>query len=210
MKNGFTLIELIISIFVMSVAVVGVYSAFSMVSVLTADTTDRLTATYLAQEGMEIVRNIRDTNWLNMDKERCFSGNDDPPCPVSWFDGLSSSSVSNSVDCSTSGCGADYKSVIMNPNFSDRNLCINSSGFYSYDLASSCTDTKFRRKIIIESISDAKGNSDYIVKVTVQVSWNKKATILDLDGGVDASQCQLSNCIKAEATLYDWYNHNYH
>jgi len=57
------------------------------------------------------------------------------------------------------------------------------------------------------------------VKVSVEVSWNKKATILS--GGVSAGNCcpdennsncptyptKVSNCIKAETTLYDWYNY---
>jgi prepilin-type N-terminal cleavage/methylation domain-containing protein len=90
MKNGFTIIELVISIFILSVAIVGVFSAYSMVTILTSDASDRLTATYLAQEGMEITRNVRDTNWLNID-----AGN---PAGATWLDGLS---------C-LSGCEADY------------------------------------------------------------------------------------------------------
>ena len=66
-NKGFTIIELIISIFILSVGLVGVFNALSVVTVLTAGSADRVTATYLAQEGMEIVRNIRDTNWLAMD-----------------------------------------------------------------------------------------------------------------------------------------------
>ena len=67
MNKGFTLIELVISIFLLCFVIIGVYNAFSIIVILTSDTSDRLTATYLAQEGIEIVRNIRDTNWLNMD-----------------------------------------------------------------------------------------------------------------------------------------------
>jgi prepilin-type N-terminal cleavage/methylation domain-containing protein len=54
LSKGFTLIELIISVFILSVAVVGIFNAFSIMIILTSDAADRLTATYLAQEGEEI------------------------------------------------------------------------------------------------------------------------------------------------------------
>src|SRR3989344_4749088 len=58
-KTGFTIIELVISIFIITVAVVGVYSAFSLAVILSSDAANRLTAAYLGQEGQEIERNIR-------------------------------------------------------------------------------------------------------------------------------------------------------
>ena len=125
---GFTIIELAISIFILSFAVVGVFSVFSMIVILTSDASDRLTATYLTQEGMEIVRNIRDTNWLNMDI--CASGGtpNAVSCPVSWADGL---------DCA-SGCEADYTTGTgvsgarsMSP-WASLPLCIDTNGFYYY------------------------------------------------------------------------------
>ncbi len=198
MKNGFTIIELIISIFVLSVAVVGVFSAFSMVTILTSDATDRLIATYLAQEGAEIVRNIRDTNWLNMDAVGCVS---EAECPVSWLYGLD--------NCNTpSGCGADYNSNYLDSSQSGY-LCIDEdSGFYMYN-AVNCFITKFKRKITIIPIADVNNQlNDHIRKVVVQVSWDKKATILG--GEVLADQCQPSNCITTEVVLYDWYNYAYH
>ena len=81
-SKGFTIIELIISIFILSVALVGIFSAFSIVTILTSDSADRLTGTYLAQEGMEIVRNIRDTNWIKMDHDCSGSAT----CTYTWLD----------------------------------------------------------------------------------------------------------------------------
>jgi len=201
MKNGFTIIELIVSIFILSIGVLGVFSAFSMITILTSSTADRLTATYLAQEGMEIVRNIRDTNWLNMDGATgdfpsCASGNDPTSnCPFSWVDGID--------NCESFGCQADYTTgtnvaSIMNPWSDDGDylfLNTDTDGFYSYD--ATVTQTKFKRKITITQVTT------YILKVNVQVSWDKKATILN--SGSLAGACSASNCITTEETLYDWY-----
>ncbi|MGA2418049.1 MAG: prepilin-type N-terminal cleavage/methylation domain-containing protein [Candidatus Staskawiczbacteria bacterium] len=200
LSRGFTIIELIISIFILSVAVVGIFSAFSMVVILTSDAADRLTATYLAQEGMETARNIRDINWLNMDQN---------PGTASWVDGLTAGGINNGIDC-TQGCEADYESTRMSPWVDTDYLKIdssqNGSGFYNY---TSGTDTKFKRKIIITCLpdKDCTDTSDYIIKVVVQVSWNQKATILNPYNQAGTGVCPGSNCIASEETLYDWYNY---
>jgi len=211
MKNGFTIIELIVSIFILSIGVLGVFSAFSMITILTSSTADRLTATYLAQEGMEIVRNIRDTNWLNMDGATgdfpsCASGNDPTSnCPFSWVDGID--------NCESFGCQADYTtgtsvSSIMNSWSGDGDyLFLNTDGFYSYD--TNGTQTKFKRKITIAPVTDVDTLDDHIIKVKVEVSWNQKATILK--SGFLAGDCTTTdNCITTEETLYDWYNYAHH
>lgn len=192
LKNGFTIIELIISIFILSVAVVGIFSAFSIMTILTSSSKDRLTAAYLSQEGLEIVRNIRDTNWLNIDT--CVPGD---VCPFAWLDGL---------DMCNNGCQADYTATSMSPwTGSDADyLNINEDGFYVYGSESSLRP-KFKRKIIITPVEDAGGNPDHIIKIEVQVSWDEKSNILyPIRYAGDCGQ-SASNCLKVSATLYDWY-----
>ncbi len=175
MKNkGFTIIELVIAIFILSVAVIGIYNSFSTMVILTSGASDRLTAAYLAQEGMEIVRNIRDTNWLN---------------GFSWYDGLSG--------CDN-GCMGDYKTTGavesgLAPYIDNDYLKIDADGFYNQTFG---TETRFRRKITITFIEDPEGPS-YIAKVSVQVFWDQKPTILNPDGE--------EGVIEAEENLYNWY-----
>ncbi|MCX6718693.1 MAG: hypothetical protein NTY81_03800 [Candidatus Staskawiczbacteria bacterium] len=208
-ETGFTIIELIISIFVLSVGVIGIFSIFSMVVVLTSDSSDRLTATYLAQEGMEIVRNIRDTNWLHMDI--CASGvtplPDGVSCPASWLDGFSEISACSNIN---TGCEADYTSKTSMSGNSGEYLYINNeNGFYGYN-QNNATITKFQRKIIISPVEDIDGKSDHIIKVTVEVFWDKKSTILSPGVTAQSDGCGPSNCISTEGTLYDWYNYINH
>lgn len=207
--KGFTIIELVISIFVLSIAVVGIFNALSIIIILTSDSTDRLMATYLAQEGMEIVRNIRDTNWLNMDNAT--AGNPGPGglhYAYSWIDGLTGDSAVNSRDCSNQPCQADYKSTFMVPATGDH-LCIDPTNGFYYQPTSDCgaAKSKFERKIIITSIPDNNESDQppyHIIKVKVEVSWDKKATILG--HSVLADVCGPNNCITTEETLYNWYN----
>src|SRR3989344_1551734 len=175
-KTGFTIIELVISIFIITVAVVGVYSAFSLAVILSSDAANRLTAAYLVQEGQEIVRNIRDTNWLE--------GED-------WLEWLGS--------CS-GGCEGDYSRVSSYGwGTSGRKLKVNDDGFYVYD--GSFPETKFKRKI---TVTELNNNPTFAVLVKVEVSWDEKSNLLYLKQS--AGECNTKyNCVEAEATLYDWY-----
>jgi len=203
-SKGFTIIEIVISIFILSFAVVGIFSAFSVVVILTSDSADQLTATYLAQEGMEIVRNIRDTNWLNMDAP---GGSDDV---------YGSDDNFYFQDCGKTGCEIDYTTTgsvsnPVKPYSSADYLNIDKDGFYR-DSAGGAP-TKFERKIIVTPITDIgeilDPNKRHIIKVTVQVSWDEKANILN--SGYLANDCEAGkNCIITEETLYDWYNYVNH
>ncbi|MEK7665015.1 MAG: prepilin-type N-terminal cleavage/methylation domain-containing protein [Patescibacteria group bacterium] len=175
-NSGFTIIELIIAIFILSFSIFGVYNAFITVIVLTHGVSDRFIGAYLAQEGLEIIRNTRDTNWI--------SGS------INWRQGLQ--------DCQD-GCEADYTTGTNLPgaksltpwvggNSGGVYLKINNNGFYNY---ASGQDTNFKRKITITFL----GN--YIMKVFVSVSWKEKANVLNptAEPGI----------IEAEETLYNWY-----
>lgn len=174
-NKGFTLIELIIAIFILAVAIIGVYNSFSTVVIFTDGASSRLTAAYLAQEGIEIVRNMRDNNWLN-------SGQ-------GWKKGLSS--------CST-GCEADYKTGTLNDarggltsfGSSGNYLNIKNNNFYSYDNIDS-TPTKFKRKITITTPDPLRP----VLKVSVLVTWKEK----------EEEGCNYGYCIEAEEYLYNWY-----
>lgn len=64
-KRGFTLIEAMVAIAIIALAIVGpMYTANS--SIVAAElANDQLTASYLAQEGIEYVRTMRDDAYLN-------------------------------------------------------------------------------------------------------------------------------------------------
>ena len=63
-KNAFSLIELILAIFILTVAVFGSFALIQRIAIFAYASQTKLTAYYLAQEGIENVRNIRDNNWL--------------------------------------------------------------------------------------------------------------------------------------------------
>lgn len=64
MNKGFTLIELIVAIFILAMGTVGAFILIQKTIAFTSISSSQLQASYLAQEGIEIIRNIRDTNYL--------------------------------------------------------------------------------------------------------------------------------------------------
>jgi prepilin-type N-terminal cleavage/methylation domain-containing protein len=181
--KGFTMVELIITIFVLSIAVIGVYNAFSILVILASNTTDRLLGSYLAQEGVEIARNIRDANWINgADWDGVLSG-----CTGSCSGNYMSNDMGTSSAC-TGGCELDYTSTGTESLYpwpsgdnAGRNLYINSKGFYGYYNDANSTPTKFKRRVIVipENANDRIAGD--LLKIIVDVSWSEKASILNSD-----------------------------
>jgi prepilin-type N-terminal cleavage/methylation domain-containing protein len=151
-NSGFTLLEVMAAIFIISVGVGGI--AIIMPSLISGTSLNqsRLTAAYLAQEGIEIVRNIRDTNWLEAHNK----GDS-----TTWDNGFAT--------CSGNGCEIDYLALASeNPTilaYSARKLKFDSTNGYNY---TSGTTTKFSRKIIITP------DGANILKISADVSWQDK------------------------------------
>ena len=192
-SKGFTLIELIIAIFILSIGIVGIFGAYSAMVVATGDISNKFIATYLSQEGVEIVKNIRDLNWANI------SAN--PTGGYTWVDGL--------TGC-TSGCEADYTTGIstqmktwgISPDGTYGNYLVtdSTSGFYNY---LGGTQTKFKRKITIVCLNDdgsVDASCSHLMKVSVAVYWDKKASLISPGG----SAANGGGLITVEENLYKW------
>jgi len=64
-QNGFSLIEIIFSIGIITTSVISLLLLFGYNVRSEADNKNKLVAVYLAQESIEIVRQLRDNNWFN-------------------------------------------------------------------------------------------------------------------------------------------------
>ncbi len=148
--RGFTILEILIAIFILVTAIIGIYSTFPRIIVATSIISSRLTAAYLAQEGIEIIRNMRDANWLK-----------NPTDPTKWNIGL--------TGC-TSGCEADYTTGAVDQTTALRSytgalLDIDANNFYSY---SGGSPTKFKRKITVTSTATD------VLQVSVLINWEDR------------------------------------
>jgi prepilin-type N-terminal cleavage/methylation domain-containing protein len=63
-KSGFTLIEALVAITILTLSITGAFSAANSAMRASSIARDQLTASYLAQEGIEYVRMLRDNAYL--------------------------------------------------------------------------------------------------------------------------------------------------
>jgi putative endonuclease len=143
--GGFTLVETITAIFILTTGILALSALISYLVSTSSVSSQRLIAAYLTQEGIEIVRNLRDTNLL--------SGR-------SWNYGLTS--------CSSGCYNFDYRSQSIpdNNNCSGKNFLNLINNFYQ------CSDSSpinLQRKVTITQISNPEG-----LDVKVEVSWKER------------------------------------
>ncbi|MCH8244688.1 prepilin-type N-terminal cleavage/methylation domain-containing protein [Patescibacteria group bacterium] len=153
MQKGFTLIEVLAASFIIIMGVGGAMALIQQSISFTSNAALQLEASYLAQEGMEIVRNIRDTNLLKIHKG--VGGN--------WTDGLIDPDGDGTNECAI-GCQSDYAQSFLTA-YQDTLLQF-SNGFYSH--IPSTTDSIFKRKITVTSLDPD------ILEVLVEVMWEER------------------------------------
>ena len=153
MKKGFTLLETLVAIAILIATILGPLTLASS-SIRAASTSkNQIVAFNLAQEGIEFVRNKRDTNLIN-------GGN--------WLFGLE--------DCEElTGCYIDVTQDSSN----DIRACISTcpvlkrdsiTGLFNYQNG---LETSFLRKVTVNSLSVDEA------KVTVEISWNERTSSRD-------------------------------
>jgi hypothetical protein len=147
--------EAIVAIFVITTGLVGVLSLVSQTIAASTFSKDKLIAAYLAQEGIEIIRNIRDTEWL---KGASWGSDICTSFPCEWEADYTTTSFLN--DC---GSPTNYNCHLYN---SSDFLKIDGS-FYNY---SSGNPTKFTRKITIND-GPLSGSS---LNIKIEVFWQEK------------------------------------
>lgn len=123
-KNGFTLIETIVAV---GIIVIGLVSALTLITnslFYVSNIGDRLIAANLTAEGLEVVRNIRDNNWIQN---------------LSWNNGMPDGDYQ-----------ASYNSTALSPYSGNPLLFDSGSGLYNY---SSGAGTLYVRKISVSNLS---------------------------------------------------------
>jgi prepilin-type N-terminal cleavage/methylation domain-containing protein len=148
-NSGFTLIEVVVAIFIIIVGISGLFGLINTTYSYTTSNSMSMEAAYLGKEGIEIVKNIRDSNFLNVH----YSGTGN------WDDGL--------TGC-VSGCEADYKTTRanMSPYLGDYLRWDGNASFWNYTNGNA---GPFKRKITITSGPDVGE-----MGVAVEVFWDER------------------------------------
>ncbi len=152
-QKSFTILEVILAIFVLTIAISGAFALISQTLVSASLVQSKLIAAYLGQEGIEIIKNIRDSNWIKISQ-----GTPD----IVWDKGVSDTLPIGGLQ--HFDFIADYNSSFLSP-LEDKPLNLSLDGFYSYSFGQA---TSFKRKISVKKIDEND------IEVLVEISWQER------------------------------------
>lgn len=205
-KNGagFTLIELVIAVGVFTVGIMGAFTLALADLKVAKDNFNRVLAADLAREGIELIRNIRDSNWLKIDANVDCDSIQSGLQLCAWDQDFNTANffvvnytILNSTNNINPVCGGStglndcilLSSGIIQPVASQ--LYLDGSGFYNHSPVG--TPTNFHRVIQVQSICFTSGSESIQdgptcgsgektgVKVTSRVAWFNGSKIDKLD-----------------------------
>ena len=164
-QKGFTLIEAFVAITILTLAIVGPLAIASQSATFSSVSRDQVMANFLAQDAIEYIRWVRDTNEL---KSTVAS-------PVNWLNGLAPCVSAGG----TTACYFDSSYDLTNMHINScSGVCpvlnySSATGLYNYDTVESTNSTShFTRTVYIKSpVSNTCVGIDCEVSVTTTVSW---------------------------------------
>ncbi len=193
-QRAFTLIETVVSVTILAIAVVGPMTLASRSIRASTEVRLKLTATYLAQEGVEVIRNIRDNNsaddpvengdradWLNLNGANtlltnCLVDSLNLGC-VPDITSTASSDAWNSTNIARAAGSLDRRRVYRHP----------TTGIFRQrgnGPLSGYVDTGFSRYISVSLVSPTQ------VHVVSTVTYNSKGS---------------TRTVIAEDDIYNWF-----
>ncbi|MDP3794957.1 MAG: prepilin-type N-terminal cleavage/methylation domain-containing protein [bacterium] len=147
-QKAFSLIETLVAVGILAGALVAAVGLLSLTLRTMRTAQSEFIAAHLAAEGIEVIRNIRDTNWLR---------------GVAWQTGLDDGSYAVAYD--TLPPLAVYDDT--------QPLERDGDGRYCYNCG---TETPFRRRVAIELVPVDRDNPGILgIRVTATVLWSDAA-----------------------------------
>ncbi len=179
--QGFTLVEVLVSISIFMIAIVAMVVVSAQGINNTAFAKNQLTASYLAQEGIELVRNARDNYIQNIQLFSDFSTDFGNYCINDLLNG------GNFTGCTIDPMIVSGGAAILAATEHCINECpvllYDQEGFYTY-VSNTGVPTQYRRTITVDIIDAAQE-----VRVTSKVSWR---------------QGQSTPSVSATENLFNW------
>lgn len=195
-NKGFSLLESILAVFLVAIGLVASLKLLTAGVSQSLKNRDQFTASLLAQEGVELARNMRDNAWVDGDPStesfHYFPSLDQNKCRTDKnYTGIIDTTTNRCV-----GAAASYTRLYMNGN-------------YYVDATSGGNETRYYRRIkfayyscdastgVCSSTGQKSGSNQ--VRVTSLVSWNGAIPVLN------ESNCNAGNsCAYTQVSLNNW------
>ncbi len=159
-KKGFTIIETLVAISVLLIALAGPLTIAAKGLYSSYYSRDEVTAFYLAQEGIEYFRNMRDTNYLSGQTWDNHFSDCIGKCRVD----VTNNNPSNS---GVTSCSSDNAHL---PGLTCNRLNIDVNNIYDYTATAGATTTNFTREITVQAIPNGS-NPTVEYQITSTVYW---------------------------------------
>lgn len=101
-NRGFTLVETLVAVSIITISVAGPLYTANRAIVAAENARNQLTASHLAQEGIEYVHLMRDNGYLS-----AYQANPATASSVAWADFISGGSAASITQCRVSACTLD-------------------------------------------------------------------------------------------------------
>lgn len=160
-NTGFTLVETLVSIAIFSISILGILSVLASGVTNTTYAKDKMIAGYLAQEGIEYLRNLRDNDALFPTTGNTWSTfvTTMTPCTSGNVCGFNSATIPISVF----SCGSDPSGIGCNLYYSS------STGTYNDATGSGAVSSGFTRKVWMTQPAGVNGSNEETIHS--EVDW---------------------------------------
>lgn len=191
-NKAFSLIEVIISIFVFTLWVMSVYAIIVSTTQVNDYNKNYIIASNLAREQLELIRNIRDTNYKNIQNYNQIDPNLDFTSTNyssdKFFETGSHYKIENNFSSSSSDFWVKVEKINPFEEWKDKliwtimwnyKLCLDSNNLYAYcnNITWTKKETIFYKYIYIDEVkyNDWTNKTiDNAIKITSKVIWNSK------------------------------------
>lgn len=182
--KGFSLGEVLLSIAVLTVGLLPMLGALIGALNTSLDSQETVIASGLAQEGAELVLNVRDNGVLSIDDAFAAFQPGNRTCRIDYDDVVLSNPAVNNIDCGPSGGDATFYDLLV------------PSGAYFHD-SNATTSGKFKRKIFI-NYTPAMNRATVISAVY----WS--GSYVPTPANVEADCVSSNMCVRTSVTLLPW------
>jgi hypothetical protein len=167
---GQTLIETLVAIFILTAGLISAVSLGTYSFRSTDNASKQVVGTALAREGVEVVQNIRDTNWLTEAPSNCDYMGTGQSCHSLWLDGIGGTISEGDwgLDMNASNGSWGFVDPPTYELYYDRD-----TGLYNTYLSSNAQKTIYSRKISIarDNTTPPFSGVNYKMVVVSTVWW---------------------------------------
>src|SRR3989344_2363041 len=186
-QSGFTLLETLVAIAILMIAIASAFGLAPEGLVGARFAKNQTTATYLAQEGLEVVHNMRDNAMF-------FAPN--PDDPMNWLVNVSQcinrKCTVNPIEEKLDICPGDKCPPIQSIHTLDGSIAYGNGQVFSSD--STVQGTIFTREVSLTKVfNDTISRDDTEAVLTVKVSWKEG---------------RVTKTTEISETLFDWWSYS--